>query len=170
MKKGSTGDGSNSYLQYGYCGVQGKRRKMEDRHVAEADVNVKKYKVDYGVSFFGVYDGHGGDETAEHLSKELVKTVFNQDVKENDKFLSDKFLTEGYLECDKKLRKVEDITEGVSGSTAITVVITNHKSKYDIICANVGDSRGILFHNGETKPLSKDHKPTKPKEKKKNWR
>ena len=40
-------------LKYGATGMQGWRNTMEDSHIAELDLG-------NGVSFFGVYDGHGG--------------------------------------------------------------------------------------------------------------
>jgi serine/threonine protein phosphatase PrpC len=43
----------NLQLRYGATGMQGWRNTMEDSHIAELDLG-------NGVSFFGVYDGHGG--------------------------------------------------------------------------------------------------------------
>ena len=40
-------------MKYGATGMQGWRNTMEDAHIAELDLGD-------GVSFFGVYDGHGG--------------------------------------------------------------------------------------------------------------
>ncbi len=40
-------------MKYGATGMQGWRNTMEDSHIAELDLG-------NGVSFFGVYDGHGG--------------------------------------------------------------------------------------------------------------
>lgn len=46
---------ANFTFQYtfGACGMQGWRNTMEDSHIAA-------FEVKEGVSFFGVYDGHGG--------------------------------------------------------------------------------------------------------------
>lgn len=41
-------------MRYGATGMQGWRNTMEDSHIAELDLG-------NGVSFFGVYDGHGGE-------------------------------------------------------------------------------------------------------------
>jgi len=43
-------------LKWGLSARQGKRYKMEDRHVHILNFGGKKDD-----SFFGVYDGHGGD-------------------------------------------------------------------------------------------------------------
>jgi len=40
-------------MRYGATGMQGWRNTMEDSHIAELDLG-------NGISFFGVYDGHGG--------------------------------------------------------------------------------------------------------------
>ena len=42
-------------MKYGACGMQGWRNTMEDAHICELDLGD-------GVSFFGVYDGHGGKQ------------------------------------------------------------------------------------------------------------
>lgn len=46
-------NGGSSRMKYGATGMQGWRNTMEDSHIAELDLG-------NGVSFFGVYDGHGG--------------------------------------------------------------------------------------------------------------
>lgn len=40
-------------IKYGACGMQGWRNTMEDSFIVELDLGED-------VSFFGVYDGHGG--------------------------------------------------------------------------------------------------------------
>ena len=40
-------------MKYGATGMQGWRNTMEDSHIADLDLGK-------GISFFGVYDGHGG--------------------------------------------------------------------------------------------------------------
>jgi serine/threonine protein phosphatase PrpC len=45
--------GSNKEMSFVACGMQGWRTSMEDSHIAELDLG-------NGVSYFGVFDGHGG--------------------------------------------------------------------------------------------------------------
>ncbi len=58
-------DGENKFLRYGATGMQGWRNTMEDSHIAEIDLG-------NGVSFFGVYDGHGGNEVADYVKEHLI--------------------------------------------------------------------------------------------------
>ena len=51
----------NLQLRYGATGMQGWRNTMEDSHIAELDLG-------NGVSFFGVYDGHGGKSNYKSFS------------------------------------------------------------------------------------------------------
>lgn len=46
------------------------------------------------------------------------------------------------------------------GSTAITAFIRGGR----IVVGNVGDSRAVLCSDGRAAPLSSDHKPNKPEE------
>ena len=41
---------------------------MEDAHIAELDVAPN-------VSFFGVYDGHGGNEVADYVKEHLISEL-----------------------------------------------------------------------------------------------
>ena len=48
--------------------------------------------------------------------------------------------------------KNEDL--GNSGSTGVSVIILNEEGKRVLYSANVGDSRSVLFSNGQTTRLS----------------
>ena len=49
--------GENEKIRFCHVGMQGWRDGMEDSHIAHFDVTE-------GVSFFGVFDGHGGAQVA----------------------------------------------------------------------------------------------------------
>jgi protein phosphatase 2C family protein 2/3 len=59
------------------------------------------------------------------------------------------------------MRKAEE-SELNAGATAVVVVVTKDK----IVCANAGDSRAALWQKDKCVPLSFDHKPENPVEKK----
>jgi serine/threonine protein phosphatase PrpC len=52
-RKKDTETGGNDKVRFIATGMQGWRRSMEDSHIAEKDLGG-------GISFFGVFDGHGG--------------------------------------------------------------------------------------------------------------
>jgi serine/threonine protein phosphatase PrpC len=69
-------------------------------------------------------------------------------------------LKNAFLEYDTLVSK-EDFAMD-TGATSCVVLITPDK----IICANAGDSRGVLSKNKKVVPLSYDHKPNGDIEKK----
>ncbi len=75
---------------------------MEDAHIAELNISE-------GVSFFGVYDGHGGHEVADYVREHLVPTL-----KKLESFQKGDYkqaLAEVYLEMDKELQTEEGRAE-----------------------------------------------------------
>jgi len=68
-----------------------------------------------------------------------------------------KVMRDCMLKLDSDMRQLDAVQSGKdqSGCTAIYAIIT----ATHVICANTGDSRGILFSNGTTIPMSFDHKP-----------
>ena len=113
------------------------------------------------ISFFGIYDGHGGSKCADFLRDTLHKIIFsNENFPEN----VEKAIKNGFLKAENEfLNNIAlDKTNGNildrSGSCAIIVIIVDNK----IYVANVGDSRGIMSTNGgkEYKIITTDHKPS----------
>ena len=116
-------------------------------------------------SFFGIYDGHGGEGCSEYLRDNLHKLICN-----NEKFPEDipgaiklgiskaeqDFLN-NYALSDNK----EEIIDK-SGSCAIIILIVDT----NIYIANVGDSRCLLSMDNGNKyiEVTQDHKPNSPKE------
>ncbi|XP_060172742.1 probable protein phosphatase 2C 60 [Lycium barbarum] len=65
-------DGENDRLRYGLSSMQGWRSTMEDAHAVHPNL-------DTSTSFFGVYDGHGGDEVSKFCAKFLHQEVLNHE-------------------------------------------------------------------------------------------
>ncbi|GLT38261.1 hypothetical protein SLA2020_125210 [Shorea laevis] len=67
-------DGENNKLRYGLSSMQGWRSTMEDAHAAYPDL-------DGSMSFFGVYDGHGGKKFSKAVAKFCAKYLHQQVLK-----------------------------------------------------------------------------------------
>ena len=72
IKDKKTEYGSNNYLSWGACAMQGWRNSMEDTHICET---VDLGSDNYGM-LFGVFDGHGGEQISNFI-KQNFKTEFN---------------------------------------------------------------------------------------------
>ena len=110
------------------------------------------------VSYFGVFDGHGGKNCAEYLRDNLLKLIctnknfpsnINLAIKESFKKADEEFLNK-YAIKDGKLIDY-------SGSCGLFLLIINNMA----YIANVGDSRCLIScNNGEIKKaVTRDHKP-----------
>ncbi|CDW91807.1 protein phosphatase 2c [Stylonychia lemnae] len=166
-------DGENSRFKFGATGMQGWRNTMEDSHIAQLDIG-------NGIGFFGVYDGHGGNEVAEFVRDHLV-----DEFKKLSSFKAGNYeeaLKDIYIHIDEMLQTTygkqklqsykknsdsgpslfgrggDDIAQG-TGCTATSALITPN----EIIVANSGDSRIVLAVKKGDKyqaiEMSEDHKP-----------
>ena len=117
------------------------------------------------VSFFGIYDGHGGEGCSEYLRDNLHKLICN-----NEKFPEDitgaiklgiSKAEQDFLNNYALSENKEEITDK-SGSCAIIILIVDT----NIYIANVGDSRCLISMDNGNKYLevTKDHKPNSPNE------
>ncbi|EAR88919.2 protein phosphatase 2c (macronuclear) [Tetrahymena thermophila SB210] len=113
------------------------------------------------VSFFAVYDGHGGSSCAEFLRDNLHYYIIRDE----------NFPSNPKLAIQKGFEKIEDtyIEKADSGpfldksGSCAVVALFVEKTVY---IANVGDSRAILSSNfgKNQQDLSEDHKPSLPSE------
>jgi serine/threonine protein phosphatase PrpC len=149
-------------LQSGHAADQGRRETMEDTHVSYDNVEPTlihdsiKGKL---VSFFGVYDGHGGRETAEKLEKDLHTKMFE---KLNNEVAGDIELSirNTFQEIDKEI-----IDAGwMNGSTAVICFVIGNT----LYAANLGDSEAILISEEnnviKSECLTFNHKASDPDE------
>lgn len=111
------------------------------------------------VSFFGVYDGHGGEKAAIFTGSYLHRLIRSTDGYKKQDY--HRALKEGFLNCDQAILNDFNMRDDDSGCAATSVLI-NGKS---IFCGNAGDSRTIMSINGYAKALSYDHKPSNEGEK-----
>ena len=117
-------------------------------------------KEDKGNFIFGVFDGHGIEG---HLISQSIKNFLNINANTNSFSTRDKILSL-FSNLSSSINSSTSFKAMESGSTAILTFIDDEK----IICANVGDSRALLISEIDNKiiPLSRDHKPEIPEERK----
>ncbi|GAA6034720.1 hypothetical protein JCM8097_001137 [Rhodosporidiobolus ruineniae] len=146
--------GQDDRLAWAVSEMQGWRLTMEDAHAHELQLG-EPPAPGKKVSFFAVYDGHGGSTVAKFAGDTVHhRLAANEHFKKQDWAAS---LKRAYLETDEDLRANPDFRGDPSGCTAVSAIIT---PELNIVCANAGDSRAVMSIGGEAKPLSFDHKPT----------
>ncbi|RPB28499.1 protein phosphatase 2C [Terfezia boudieri ATCC MYA-4762] len=154
--------GADDRLFWGLSSMQGWRISMEDAHAAILDLQEdesKKTPQEERVSFFGVYDGHGGERVASYSGKNVHKIVASQSSFKAKNYAQ--ALRDGFLATDRAILQDKSYRDELSGCTATVSLVTNSK----IYVANSGDSRTVLGIKGRAKPLSQDHKPQNEAEK-----
>jgi serine/threonine protein phosphatase PrpC len=114
------------------------------------------------ISYYGVYDGHGGVQVAQ-----MLETLLHKRIVEDEAFAKGDFETAirtGFAETDKVVIEAAAKDNWHCGSTVVVTIIHNGT----LYLGNVGDAEAILGRreNGQCKPvqLSHKHKPTDPDE------
>ncbi|KAE9583313.1 Protein phosphatase 2C-like protein 2 [Colletotrichum fructicola] len=149
--------GEDERLLYGVSAMQGWRISMEDAHITVLDLlapgSDEAKKHDSKLSFFGVFDGHGGDKVALFAGEHIHEIIKKQETFKKGNY--EQALKDGFLATDRAILNDPKYEEEVSGCTACVGLISDNK----IYVANAGDSRSVLGIKGRAKPLSQDHKP-----------
>lgn len=141
---------------------------MEDAHIHETSLAAAGAGP---ISFYGVFDGHGGDLASKKCAELFVDFLKNQpewaDAVGTDGSGADPnrlkaVYSNAHFELDAHLRKMHVFKTGEdrSGSTSITSLVT----PTHWIVANTGDSRCVLASGGKAVAMSFDHKPTNQEE------
>jgi serine/threonine protein phosphatase PrpC len=143
---------------YGISEMQGKRPYMEDRHIVHGH-----RKSNQLFSFYGVFDGHGGSFCSQYCLEHMCDNVIQQKAFAEGDMV--KAITDGFLLTDKHYLEKANALRRDDGTTAVLVVIPENDPH--IYVGNAGDSRAILVKSGgKVTPLSFDHKPNRPDERK----
>jgi len=112
------------------------------------------------LSYYAVYDGHGGRNAVEHVKKTLHEKLITQlgsDLLNAD--IPDS-ITKSFFATDAELLEKKE----KSGTTAAVAIIRRKDDGNILYTANVGDARIVLNRNGTGVALTKDHKSTDPEE------
>ncbi|KAL0481296.1 hypothetical protein AKO1_012760 [Acrasis kona] len=160
-------NGEDFRIKWVVSEVRGYRSSMEDRHVHNTNI-IDTEMDDSGdkISIFGVFDGHGGDYAAEWVSEKLTSNL-SEELRITKTPPKERYESI-FHSTDQQLRDVvgrPDLTPtsfmDPSGTTACVCIIRNNKHSGDttLTCLNAGDTRAVLFDDGEIVNLSDDHKP-----------
>lgn len=143
--------------------IQGRRDHMEDRFEVLSDLVNKSHP-----SIFGIFDGHGGEAAADYVKTHLPEALRQQLLvyekeKENSVLNYHTILEKQILNLDKEMLEELSDSYDEAGTTCLVALLSDK----ELTVANVGDSRGVLCDkDGNTIPLSHDHKPYQLKERK----
>jgi len=110
-------------------------------------------------SFFGVFDGHGGQLASTFVADQIHKNLVNSQHYPDD---PKQAFEEACDVTDNLYREAHQFAAAQDGTTACMVLVIEDK----LYTANVGDSRAVLCRNGKPYPLTNDHKPDKDSERK----
>ncbi|KAF3453034.1 hypothetical protein FNV43_RR03467 [Rhamnella rubrinervis] len=134
----------------------GRRPYMEDTHICIANL-AEKFGYNElskeNISFYGIFDGHGGKAAAQFVRDHLPRVI----VKDADFPLElEKVLTRSFMETDAEFARKCSLESSLSsGTTALTAMIFGRS----LLVANAGDCRAVLSRRGRAIVLSKDHNP-----------
>jgi len=139
----------------GHVDMCGRRQSMEDYMSYTDDV------LGDGsgrVKYFGLFDGHGGSQVSTDSGKFVQKFLCENMPSMKDKLDSDSEIEQLLANALNQANKQFPVTPILQcqGSTALIAVVIDDRKLY---IANIGDSRGVLFREGEVTRVSVDHKP-----------
>lgn len=149
---GSSGGGQSDdgKCSYGYASLRGKRSTMEDCYEARfAQVDESTT-----IGLFGVFDGHGGNQAAEYVRKNLFENLIKHPKLITDTRIA---IVETYQQTDSNFLEAEISQQNEAGTTASTAILVGDR----LLVANVGDSRAVVCRAGTAYALSEDHKPNR---------
>lgn len=159
--------GQGNGIHYGLSSMQGWRVEMEDAH--SAVIGLPDGLKDW--SFFAVFDGHAGANVSACCAEKLLESIissedFRSSTEENQVPSEDnvkRAIKSGFLALDQRMRMMPEVQSGEdkSGSTAVCVL----SSPKHLFFGNCGDSRAVLFRDGQVYFSTQDHKPANPAEK-----
>ncbi len=144
----------------------GRRPYMEDRHsVAQLEKNLL---------LLAVWDGHGGGECAEFCAQQVcphLERRMREMEKEGRRPDLTVVLAKTAVDLNASFEKHWESQQGgrrtgKTSSPGSTATIALVRDGYELVVAQVGDSRALLCREGEPRRMTEDHCPSKEEEKK----
>ena len=161
-----TQSGESHAVKFASSEMQGWRLTMEDSKI----INLS---LDHNTILFGVFDGHGGGEVSQFVSRHFASLLLKNKFYEIGDI--EKALSETFVKIDELLKEEESIRELIRikrklpnnhpikepklnmavGCTALVVVIRENV----MYIANAGDCRCVMSRMKIALDLTQDHKP-----------
>jgi len=145
----TTNTQATSYYQIVSAHTQGKRATMEDF------INVMTPFSSPMSMMASIYDGHAGALCSHYLVQHLPGELQRKTQLTNRDLPSSQIIEEVFQELDNAWLKSVQQNHLEDGSTALCVVVDGA----DLMVANCGDSRALLYQGGQTLVLNRDHVP-----------
>ena len=157
------------FLSYAYNEYDNipNRKSMEDFHCIKKNLLNNNNNNGLVISYFAIFDGHGGKEVSLFLSQHFhnvlfyqLKNINNFEDSEDNLIKIISLINNSFLLIDKKILNDPSLKDDV-GSTATIVFLfklgyEEFFSKY-LICANIGDSKGYILSPKKMSQITKDH-------------
>ena len=168
---------SKCFISYAYIDYPNleHRQEMEDFHCIKQALGKRP-----NLSYFAIFDGHGGKDVASFLSinlhhfliDEINNINFGTNDEENISNIIES-IKSAFMKIDQNILANENFTNDV-GSTATLIFIYynnlnenilnsnndngNKNVERTLICANIGDSNGYLITKSKISQITKPHK------------
>eukprot|EP00928_Gymnodinium_smaydae_P015542 TRINITY_DN15752_c0_g1_i1.p1 TRINITY_DN15752_c0_g1~~TRINITY_DN15752_c0_g1_i1.p1 ORF type:complete len:432 (+),score=89.57 TRINITY_DN15752_c0_g1_i1:57-1298(+) len=170
----TTREGRGAWFSYVSCEMQGWRDGMEDAMVCVPALEGPELQ---GAALFAVFDGHGGADASAFCAAQVVEQI--RRCAAQDPSSPEVFLRRALLDLELDLRRQNNTPEDRSPREVPQVAQRLWGNSFDLVgctavvallrprsvtVVNVGDSRVFKCRDGECVPLSRDHKPESPRE------
>ncbi|XP_078439072.1 putative protein phosphatase 2C 27 [Wolffia australiana] len=143
-------------IRHGVWADIGGRKYMEDAHVCIENIAEKfgcRPLEECSVSFYGVFDGHGGKAAAHYVRDNLPRLIVED---AGFPLELEKVVARSFVEIDTQFAQTCVRQSSLSsGTTALTAMIFGRS----LLVANAGDCRAVLSRAGAAVEMSKDHRP-----------
>ena len=165
---------SKCFISYAYIDYPNleHRKEMEDFHCIKQALGKRP-----NLSYFAIFDGHGGKEVASYLSvnfhhflvDEINKIKFGTNDEENINNIKESIKI-SFQKIDKEILNKDEFCNDVGSTATIIFIYYNDLLTHDnnindnkeiertLICSNIGDSSGYLINKNNIKLITKYHK------------
>ena len=141
-------------LKIYFTTIKGRRESNEDRHNIIINIDGENNEIN-PINLFGIYDGHGGNWVSNFLEINIPNYNLN-------KKLIPPFDKEFHIKVFELIQSslLKNSLGYSNGSTCLLNIMYKYDNEIYMNIVNLGDSRmTIVYSDGTSKAITKDHKP-----------